>query len=169
LDADPALRFTYVGLMFWLIAGVQQIVGALPTVGALTDFTWFAGARSELFHIGFFTLTVFGALYYILPGLLGLERTAWCPKLLKWHFFLAFFGVLITSVSLLAAGTGQGILLANAGNSFPDVMSRTMFPLRVSTVGELSVLVGMILFLCNFARILAAAWRRCCAERKERA
>jgi cytochrome c oxidase cbb3-type subunit I len=31
LDADPTLRFTYLGLIFWIIAGAQQIIGALPT------------------------------------------------------------------------------------------------------------------------------------------
>jgi len=169
LNADPALRFTCMGLMFWLIAGAQQIVGALPGVSAITAFTWFGAARSELFHIGFFALTVFGALYYILPDLLGLDRTAWSAKLLKWHFFLSVFGVLITYISLMAAGKGQGILLADARNSFPDVMRRTMMPLRVSTLGELMVLTGTILFLFNFAGILAAAWRRRLAERKVRA
>jgi len=167
LDGDPALRFTCAGLMFWLIAGVQQIVGALPRVSEITDFTWFGAARSELFHVGFFVLTVFGALYYILPNLLGLERTAWGPKLLRWHFYLAFFGVLLASISLLAAGMGQGILLANAGNRFEEVMRRTMMPLRVSTLGELMVLAGTILFLVNFAGLLAAACRRCRAARKE--
>jgi cytochrome c oxidase cbb3-type subunit 1 len=72
-----------VGLIFWLIAGAQQIVGALPNVSAITDFTWFGAAQKELFHYGFFALTVFGALYYIVPRLLGLEKSAWCPKLLK--------------------------------------------------------------------------------------
>ncbi len=167
LDADPSLRFIYVGLVFWLIAGVQQIVGALPNVSAITDFTWFGAARSELFHNGFFALTVFGALYYILPRLLGLEQTAWCPRLLKAHFFLAFLGVLIAYVSLLSAGVGQGILLADARNSFPDVMRRTMLPLRVGTLGELMMLVGTLLFLLNFARILRAACRRCRAQAKE--
>jgi cytochrome c oxidase cbb3-type subunit 1 len=169
LDADPVLRFTYVGLVFWLIAGAQQIVGALPSVSAITEFTWFGAAHGELFHNGFFALTVFGALYYIVPRLLGLDQTAWCPKLLTAHFMLAFSGVLIAYISLLAAGVGQGILLADARNSFPDVMRRTMMPLRVSTLGESFVLLGTILFLLNFARILLAAGRRCRAERKERA
>jgi cytochrome c oxidase cbb3-type subunit 1 len=169
LDADPTLRFTYVGLMFWLIAGAQQIAGALPGVSAITDFTWFGAARSGLFHNGFFGLTVFGALYYILPRLLGLGPAAWRPGLLKAHFFLAFLGVLITYVSLVSAGVGQGILLSDARNSFADVMRRTMLPLRVSTLGELMILVGTVLFLLNFARILILACRRCRAEAKERA
>ncbi len=166
LDADPTLRFTYVGLMFWIIAGAQQIVGALPRVSVVTDFTWFGAAQEELFHYGFFALTVFGALYYIVPRLLGLDQGAWCPKLLKWHFRLTFLGVLFSYISLLVAGIGQGILLANSGNSFVDVMRRTMFPVRFNLTGDLLVVLGTILFLLNFAGVLVAAYRRCCAERK---
>jgi len=169
LDADPTLRFTYVGLLFWFIAGAQHILGALPSVSAITDLTWFGAAQKELFHYGFFALTVFGALYYIVPRLLGLDQGAWCPKLLQGHFFLTLLGVLISYLALLVAGIGQGILLANAGNAFADVVRRTMLPVRFSMLGDLLVVVGTVLFLLNFAGVLAAAWRQCRAERKRRA
>jgi len=168
LDADPTLRFTYVGLVFWIIASVQQIVGVLPSVSTITDFTWFGAAQKELFHYGFFVMTIFGVLYYIVPRLLSLDASAWCPKLLKFHFVFMFLGVLISYLSLLVAGIGQGILLANGGNSFVDVMRRTMMPLRMSTLGDLFVVVGIILFLLNFAGVLVQSCRQCCAARKER-
>jgi cytochrome c oxidase cbb3-type subunit 1 len=167
LDADPTLRFTYVGLFFWVIAGAQQIVGALPPVSVVTDFTWFGPAQKELFRYGFFAFTVFGAIYYIVPRLLDLDQSAWHPKLFKWHFYLTFFGVLISYISLLVAGIGQGILLANTGNSFVDVMRRTVLPVRSIITGDLLVALGTILFLINFASVLATACRRCCLERKE--
>jgi cytochrome c oxidase cbb3-type subunit 1 len=169
LDADPTLRFTYVGLMFWIIAGAQHIVGALPEVSAITDLTWFGAAQKELFHYGFYAMTVFGALYYIVPRVLGLEQGAWCPKLLSAHFWLTLIGVLISYTSLLVAGVGQGILLANTGNSFLDVMRRAMLPIRFSMGGDLLVAVGTVLFLLNFAGVLRAACRQCCTGRKERA
>lgn len=169
LDADPTLRFVYVGLIFWIIAGAQQIVGALPTVSALTDFTWFAPAQKELFHYGFFALTVFGALYYIIPGLLGMERSAWCPKLLKYHFICSFFGVMFSYISLLVTGIGQGVLLANPNNSFVDVMRRTMFPLRMSALGDLFVAAGVAIFLINLSGVLAKFASRFCPKRKEAA
>jgi cytochrome c oxidase cbb3-type subunit I len=166
LDADPTLRFTCVGLLFWLIAGAQQIVGAWPNVSVITDLTWFGAAQKELFHYGFFLLTVFGALYYIVPRLVGLERSAWCPKLLKIHFAFALLGVLISYASLLVAGLEQGILLANADNSFPVVMQRTMFPLRMSTLGDLLVMGGTVVFLLNLVGVLNQARLQCCAARK---
>jgi cbb3-type cytochrome oxidase subunit 1 len=109
---------------------------------------------------------VFGALYYIVPRLLGLESSAWCPILLKLHFWFTFLGVLISYSALLVAGIGQGILLANTGNSFADVMRRTMMPLRMSTLGDLFVVVGVFVFLLNFAGVLYQSCRQCCAARK---
>jgi cytochrome c oxidase cbb3-type subunit 1 len=166
LDADPVLRFIFLGLLFWIIAGVQQIVGALPTVSAITDFTWFGAAQKELFRYGFFTLIVFGSIYYMAPQLLGLEQSAWSPGLLKLHFFMAFLGALISYVALLVAGLEQGILLANAANTFPDVMRRTMFPLRMSTLGDLLLTAGTFVFLANFAGLLNKARTQCCPPRK---
>jgi cytochrome c oxidase cbb3-type subunit 1 len=158
LDAIPALRFTYIALIFWFIAGAQQIVGVLPHVSALTGLTWFGVAQKELYYYGFFTLSIFGALYYIIPRLLEVEESAWCPRLLKAHFYLTFLGVLITYLCLLVCGLGQGIQLADARHTFPEVMRATMLPLRVSTLGALLLVVGTILFLLNFARLAASAW-----------
>ncbi|HEY3864147.1 MAG TPA: cbb3-type cytochrome c oxidase subunit I [Verrucomicrobiae bacterium] len=169
LDAEPALRFICVGLLFWIIAGAQQIAGALPNVSAITDFTLFGAAQKELFHYGFFALTVFGALYSILPGLLGLDGSAWSPKLLKLHFYFSFLGALISYAALLVAGLEQGILLAEGRNSFDDVMGRTLFPLRMSTLGDLLVAGGAVLFLLNFVGVLDKARRQCCARLKEAA
>jgi len=167
LDSDPVLRFIFVGLLFWIIASAQQIVGALPTVSAITDFTWFGAAQKELFRYGFFTLTVFGSIYYMAPRLLGLEHSVWHPKMLKLHFFLTFLGALISYVALLVAGLEQGILLANTANTFPDVMRRTMFPLRMGTLGDLLVTAGTVVFLINFAGVLNQARTQCCPTRKE--
>jgi cytochrome c oxidase cbb3-type subunit 1 len=167
LDANPTLRFTYVGVVFWIIAGAQHIAGCLPNISSITDFTWFGAAERELFRFGFFALVVFGALYHIVPRLMGLEEGAWRPQLLKTHFYLTFVGVLISALGLMAAGVGQGVLLAGNRDSFVDVMRRTMMPLRTGTLGDLLVAAGTIVFLVNFAQVAAAGCRHCRAQAKE--
>jgi hypothetical protein len=44
-----------------------------------------------------------------------------------------------------------------------------MFPLRMSTLGDLLVAGGACIFLLNLAGVLSKACCRCRAERKERA
>jgi cytochrome c oxidase cbb3-type subunit 1 len=168
LDANPTLRFTYVGLLFLFIAVAQKIVGALPQVSAISSLTWFGVAQKELFQLGFFAMTVFGAVYYIVPRLLGSDDRSWGPKLVKAHFFLSVFGLLISYLSLVVAGIGQGILLTSADRSFVQVMRGTLTPLRAGTLGDLMFLVGTLVFLANFARVVGN-WccQRCAALRKE--
>jgi cytochrome c oxidase cbb3-type subunit 1 len=167
LDANPTLRFTYVGLLFLFIAAAQQIVGALPQVSAITSLTWFGVAQKELFQLGFFAMTVFGAIYYIIPQLLGIDAQAWCPRLVKAHFYLTTIGILISYVALLVGGIGQGILLANPGHSFVEVMRGTLMPLRLSTLGDLMFLAGTAVFLANIARVVGSWSRQCCAAMRE--
>jgi cytochrome c oxidase cbb3-type subunit 1 len=170
LDAHLTLRFTYVALVFWLIAGAQQIVGVLPNVSALTDHTWFSVAHWELFHYGFFALAMFGAMYYIVPRLLdGVGPPAWSPGLVQAHFWPTFFGILISYIALLVGGVGQGFLLNDPKYSFAQVTRGTLMALRASTLGDLCLVVGTIFFLLNFALLLS---RHCCRRwtesRKER-
>jgi len=175
LDNHLTLRFTYVGLVFWLLAGVQQIVGVLPNVSALTDYTWFSVAHWELFHYGFFAFAMFGAIYYIVPRLFGrVDPLPWVPGLVKCHFWLTFGGILISYLALLVGGVGQGVLLNDPNYSFAQVMLGTLMPLRISTLGDLSIVVGTIFFLLNFALLLLRWGFRCWIEnsagtRKERA
>ncbi|HEX4122919.1 MAG TPA: cbb3-type cytochrome c oxidase subunit I [Verrucomicrobiae bacterium] len=168
LDDNATLRFTYVGLLFLFIAVAQQIVGALPNVSAITSLSWFGVAQKELFHLGFFAMTVFGAMYYIVPRLVGAGPDAWCPKLAKSHFYLSLAGILISYLSLLVAGIEQGIMLADPGYSFVQVLHGTLMPLRISTLGDLLFLVGTIAFLVNCAQVVGTqCCQWCCKAIKE--
>ncbi len=166
LDSDPTLRFIYIGLDFWFIAGLQQIAGVLPSVSALTDFTWFGISQKYLTHYGFFTMTAFGALYYVVPQIVGFDRRAWCAKLMAGHFWLMFLGILACYLPTIVAGIAQGIMLADANRTFAEVMRSSLIPLRFVVIGDLAVLVGTLMFILNFANVLRKACQRCCAERK---
>jgi len=160
LDSQLTLRFTYVALFFWLIAGVQQVVGVLPNVSALTDYTWYSVAHWKLFHYGFFALAMFGAIYYIVPRLLDAAKPpAWSAGLVKGHFWLSLAGILISYLALLVGGVGEGILLNDPQYLFPQVMRGTLMPLRSDTLGDLLIVIGTICFLLNFALLLS---RHCC-------
>jgi cytochrome c oxidase cbb3-type subunit 1 len=167
LDSNPTLRFTYVGLFFLFISAAQQIIGALPQVSAITSLTWFGVAQKELFILGFFGFSVFGAIYYIIPRLLSIDPETWCPYLMKAHFYLAAIGILISYLALLVGGIGQGILLADPGHSFVEVMRGTLMPLRMSTLGDLLFLAGTVVFLANFARVVGSWCCQCCIATRE--
>jgi cytochrome c oxidase cbb3-type subunit 1 len=147
LDSTWPLKFTYVGLMFWVIASVHLIVGAVPSVSSLTDFTWFTVAQKSLWVYGFFALTMFGAMYYALPRAVGIEWPS--TTLISAHFWFTFGGILLSYIALLVGGIAQGYLLANHQNSFLVVLKTALIPFRVSTLGDLLLVVGQIAGLLN--------------------
>lgn len=157
LDSTWPLKFTYVGLMFWVIASVQLIVGSVPAVSSLTDFTWFTVAQKNLWVYGFFALTMFGAMYYLMPRVTGLEPSA---KLVSIHFWLTFLGVLLSYISLLVGGIAEGYLLTVQKTSFLEVLSSELVGIRVSTLGDLLLVLGTIAGLLNIVLLAVRAASR---------
>jgi cytochrome c oxidase cbb3-type subunit 1 len=168
LDGGPALRFTCAGLIFWVVAGAQQVAGALPSVGNLTDFTWFTTAQRDLFRNGFAAMTMFGAIYYIAPRLADAKCNApdglWKRSLTRLHFGLMLAGVGLGYVALLVAGVFQGVAFQNPANSFTAVMRGTMMALRLSALEPLFLTLGTMVFLLNFALLLNGCRARCRRE-----
>ncbi|MGZ4986642.1 MAG: cbb3-type cytochrome c oxidase subunit I [Limisphaerales bacterium] len=155
LDSSWPLKFTYVGLMFWVIASVQLIVGAIPEVSSITDFTWFTVAQKNLWVYGFFALTMFGAMYYIVPRILGIEWPS--APMIKAHFWLTFIGVVLSYIALLVGGIAEGYLLTNSQNSFLVVLKTTLTAIRVSTLGDLLLVLGQIAGLLNLLLLVVRA------------
>jgi cytochrome c oxidase cbb3-type subunit 1 len=165
--ASITFCLTMGALIFWVVASAQQIIGVLPNVSNVTDFTFFGVAQKELFQLGFFALTIFGALYYIIPSLLGLGDDAWCPRLRKMHCVFFVAGIVISYLSLLGGGIAAGLSLANLQNSFADAMKANLMGLRASTLGDLFMLIGTICFLGNFAQLmLRIGFAACCAKKE---
>jgi cytochrome c oxidase cbb3-type subunit 1 len=168
-DGGPVFRFTCAGLIFWVVAGAQQVAGALPSVARLTDFTWFTTAQRDLFRNGFLAMTMFGAIYYIVPRLADAKCATpdrlWNRKLARLHFGLMLAGVALGYVALLVAGVFQGVELQNPANSFTAVMKGTMMGLRLSTLEPLFLFFGAVVFLINFALLMKGRLARCRRDR----
>jgi cytochrome c oxidase cbb3-type subunit 1 len=185
IQASPAdaaaARFIFAGMAFWILAMVQDIIGAFPSVAAVTGFTSFREAQQDLFLLGFFAMTLSGAIYYFLPRVLAWMPAAsetrgrnaprradflidWSPSLVSGHFWTSFFGVLVCWLSLLIAGVWQGILLQDPANPFDSSLRSTLPAIRFSTLGILMLWIGSVLFLLNFGQMAAQFCRRCCAN-----
>lgn len=158
VDRGWPLKFIYVGLMFWVIGSVQLIVGAIPAVSSLTDFTWYTVAQKNVWIYGFYALTIFGAMYYLLPRVMGIEWPS--AGLIKAHFTLTFVGVLLSYIALLVGGIAEGYLLTNPQNSFLVVLKTSLAAIRVSTIGDLLLVLGQIAGLLNIVLLAVRAAAR---------
>src|SRR5260221_14618 len=85
---NPELNFMMVGVAAFIIVGLMNVLTALTGV---TAFTWFIPATTQLNVYGFFTFTLFGAIYYIVPQVIGIELRS--PRMVRAHFWLALTGI----------------------------------------------------------------------------
>src|SRR5207249_4748803 len=85
-----------------------------------THFTFFTTARTQLLLYGFFGMTMFGAIYYIVPLLTQSEwpSAKWADR----HFTLAALGIALYVTSLALGGVLQGRALNDPNKSFHDAL-----------------------------------------------
>jgi cytochrome c oxidase cbb3-type subunit I len=145
------------GFVAFVLSALMLVTSACPHFSRLTQFTWFGAAQTELQLYGFFAITMFGAIYYILPRAVGIEFAF--PKLIRFQHWCAMFGVVLFVVALVLGGLWQGLKLQNPDIAFAD-STKVMLPfLRVSTLGLLSLVFANLLFALNiFAIIVAWKW-----------
>ena len=144
-------KFLLFGLAAFIVSGLFAALTSLETVSLVTNFTWVLPAQTQLAIFGFFAMTMFGAIYFIVPRLMGVEV---CPRLAGAHFWVAALGLVFYVVTLALGGVMQGESMNLHATSFLEVVSGTLTFLRVSTVGDFLLAVGNLLLLLNVAGVL---------------
>jgi cytochrome c oxidase cbb3-type subunit I len=157
LMSNPSLQFVGFGLVAFVVAGLASAVTALPAVNQITQFTWFTISKALLNSYGFFTMVIFGAIYHIVPQLIGQEFAL--PKLVRAHFWTAAAGVLLFVVPLAVGGIAQGLKLQNADIAFADIAKGALPFLRASTIGDLLMALGHVMFLLNLGGLVFQFYR----------
>jgi len=145
------------GFVAFILSALLVIAQACPQIGRLTQFTWFGAAQTQLQLYGFFAITMFGAIYYILPRAVGFEFRY--PKLIRVQHWCAMIGIILFVASLVIGGVMQGLKLQDPNVAFND-STKAMLPfLRASTTGLLFLLLANLLFALNiFTMIIAWKW-----------
>ncbi|MGO8837891.1 MAG: cbb3-type cytochrome c oxidase subunit I [Limisphaerales bacterium] len=147
--------FIRFGTGSFVLSSLMLIAIACPRIGGVTEFTWFGPAQTQLQLYGFFAMTMFGAIYHLLPRVVGFEWPF--PKLARAQFWLSMAGVLLFVVPLAIGGVVQGMKL-NDGAAFLDASRATLLFFRMSTTGLLLLLLGNLLFALNIFA-LTAVWK----------
>jgi cytochrome c oxidase cbb3-type subunit 1 len=135
------------GFVAFVLSGLLQFATSCPHFSRLVQFTWFGAAQTQLQLYGFFTITMFGAIYHILPRIMGFELPF--PKLVRVQHWFAILGVVIFVVALAVGGMEQGLKLNDPNVAFADVTKSVLPFLRASTTGLLLMLAANLLFAAN--------------------
>lgn len=139
---SPTLRFTVFGAIAYTIWSAVGILISLRSVARVMHFTQASIAWSHMGLYAFYTMTIFGSMYYIVPRLVGREwRFA---SLIKMHFWASAYGIGLMVAMLLVGGIVQGAAMDDASRSF------TQSTLAVQPFLRARSLSGILLTVAHF-------------------
>lgn len=150
------LCYSKFGACCLVLATLTAAIAACPAVARVTDFTWFAHGHTALRIYGFFAMTMFAAIYHILPRISGVEISA---GRVKAHFWFAMPGALLLALPLIVAGIKQGAKLAEANGDFLATSKAAEMWFRLSTIGELMIALGALVFCFNTVLLIVSYYR----------
>jgi cytochrome c oxidase cbb3-type subunit 1 len=150
--------FCYVkfGTAAFILSGLMLVASACPQISRVTEFTWFGPAQVQLQILGFFTIVMTGAIYELLPRVMGFGLPF--PKFVRLQHWLFMLGVVLWAGSLAIGGVEQGMKLQNANTAFADSTTAALMFLRVGTTGLLLILLGSLLFAANIF-VMTFKWK----------
>ena len=154
-QGSSVLGFVSGGLLAYSIGGVAAAVFAFQGFAEIVQFTFFQFAQAKLLLMGAFSLPIFGAIYFLVPQIAGVE---WPSRaLIRAHYGVTLLGLVLAVVSLAAAGWMQGQGLRQPATSFAAIAATTKPWLLVATAGEALLLLGSLVLTVHFFRVQFAA------------
>ena len=148
LKYSPTLRFVVLGAALYTLVSLQGTLEALPFFNRLVHFTQYKVAHAHLGLYGFFSMIMFGSIYFVMPRVL--EREWPYPKLIAWHFWLSSIGFAIYFVFLTIGGVLQGAAMLDATRPFMDSVTLLTPYLLARTFGGVLMAAGHFLFAWHF-------------------
>lgn len=157
---SPTIRFVFFGAIAYTLANIVYMISSFRSIGDITSATWFTMGVDQLFIYAFFTMVMFGAIYYIVPRLVGCEWLS--AGFIKLHFWGTAYGFGLGIVMLLLAGYSQGHMQAqisqtDAVNVHADFMLSVFAYLpffRGHFLASLILLLGQLIFAFHFLLML---------------
>ena len=149
---SPTLRFIVLGGMMYTLSSLQGSIEALRSVNTVAHFTHFTVAHAHLGLYGFFTMVMFGAMYFVMPRVMNWEWPY--PWLIAAHFWLVVAGFAIYFVGLSIGGWLQGLAMLDAAQPFMESVKVTLPYLRSRSVGGALMTLGHLVFAFHFVAMV---------------
>jgi cytochrome c oxidase cbb3-type subunit 1 len=149
---SPTLRFTVFGAIAYTVFSIVGVIISLRSMARIVSFTEATVGWSYLGLYAFFTMVIFGSMYYIVPRLVGREwRYA---SLIKLHFWSSAYGIGLTVLLLLVGGFVQGVSLNDATLPFAESTQSILPYLRGRSIAWILLCVSHVVFAFHFGLML---------------
>src|SRR2546421_2310364 len=152
MRSSPTRRFTVFGAMSYTVFSVVGILISLRSTARYLHFTEASIAYSHIGLYAFFTMIMFGSMYYIVPRLVGREwRYA---TLIKLHFWSSAYGVGLMVALLFIGGIAQGSSQQDPTRLFTDATDSILPYLRGRSLSGLLLTIAHFIFAFHFGLML---------------
>ncbi|WP_397475988.1 cbb3-type cytochrome c oxidase subunit I [Pusillimonas sp.] len=148
---SPTLRFIVLGAMMYTVSSVEGSFEALRSVSTVAHFTHFTVAHAHIGLYAFFSIVMFGAIYFVMPRIMNWEWPH--PKLIVVHFWLVVSGIAIYAISLSVGGWLQGLSMLDAAKPFMESVFVTLPYLQARTLGGALMTLGHLVFALHFMQM----------------
>jgi len=152
LRHSPTLRFIIFGAMMYTVASVQGSIESMRIVNTVTHFTHYTVAHAHLGLYGFFSMVMFGSIYFILPRVMDWEWPH--AQLISAHFWLVVGGFAVYIIGLTTGGWLQGLAMLDANRPFIDSVNITKPYFLVRTLGGTLMTLGHLVFAAHVTAML---------------
>jgi cytochrome c oxidase cbb3-type subunit 1 len=159
LQASPSLRFTIAGVSGLAVLAFAAVFLNLPeTTLPLTQFTLARYGFEILVLYGFFSLVMFGAVYFIVPRV---TRREWLSRrLISMHFLFSVYGIICVVMFSIFGGLQQGIGQEDWTQPWQEVATRA-FPYAVGiTISWCFILFSNVFFFIHLTLMWLRLGRR---------
>ncbi|MGE9295271.1 MAG: cbb3-type cytochrome c oxidase subunit I [Puniceicoccales bacterium] len=156
---SPTLRFIVFGAMSYTMASFFGSWMALRDVNVVTHFTQFTVGHAHHGVYAFFTMTMFGGIYFMMPRILQREWPS--AMLIRVHFWCVAIGIGMMLTALHIGGWIQGLQLNNPDIPYTSpesgvvtIMSALRPWLFSRSISGILLTVGHLAFFINFIWML---------------
>src|SRR5437764_8027803 len=157
LRYSPTLRFTVFGAMSYTVFSLVGVLISLRSVASYVNFTQASIAYSHLGLYAFFTMVIFGSMYYIVPRLIGREWRY--GSLIKLHFWASAYGIGLMTLMLLVGGFSQGASMESPSLAFSESVESVLPYLRGRSLSGILLTVSHFIFAYHFGLMLLGLGR----------
>ncbi|MGK0187988.1 MAG: cytochrome c oxidase cbb3-type subunit 1 [Verrucomicrobiales bacterium] len=157
IQYSPTLRFTFFGAIGF---SMTCLVGAfLSFYGNKTSFTIAEDGFNMIALYFFFSMMMFGAIYFILPRIVGCEWLS--RRMIQMHFWPSAYGAIGLGVWLVAGGIWQGVSLDSWDSSTISAAgTSSAFLIGKSFIWIFFISLSNLVFIFHFLMMLFRLGRR---------
>ena len=157
---NPSLRFIVFSSVFFSILGLLSALISLRTISSVLRFTYFTEGYFYHALFGFYSMAMFGSIYFILPQLLDKKWSS--HSLLGFHYWVSGCGISVILISLYLGGWLQGLQVSSlnedgvAAYSIVEISGFARPWLFLKLIGIAAVILGNFVFVFNVMSMLLA-------------